>query len=96
MNRGEAIPMDKRVYKDLINTKTFKESDAESYKNEFLAKLYKHDILTKELTIGELIQKLQEFSPNLKINVCGQANKFEKFVIDDTYLDKVIIVPVEG
>jgi hypothetical protein len=96
VNRGEAIPMDKRVYLDLINTKTFRESDAESYKNEFLAKLYSANILTKELTVGELIENLKRFAPSLKVKICGTPNnKFEKFVIDDTYLNEVILVPVK-
>ena len=96
VNRGEAIPIDKRVYLDLINTKTFRESDAESYKNEFLQKLYVNNILTKELTVGELIENLKRFAPSLKVKICGTpTNKFEKFIIDDTYLNEVIIVPVE-
>ena len=91
----DVLPTDSRVYLDLIETPIYKESQSEEIKKEFMEKLYKAEILHREKTVGELIQKLQEFSPNLKINVCGQANKFEKFVVDDTYLDKVIIVPVE-
>lgn len=55
---GEAIPMDKRVYLDLINTKIFKES---AYKGEVSLKLYEHNILVKEKTIKEVIEILSKY-----------------------------------
>ena len=61
VSKGEAIPMDKRVYLDLINTKIFKESEANSYKSTFLTKLYEHNILVKEKTIKEVIEILSKY-----------------------------------
>lgn len=93
---NSAVPMDKRVYVDLItNNNVFTCSD-EGVKATFLNKLYEQGILTRERTIGELIEELSRFSPSLKVNVLGEANSLLKIVVDDTYTDKVILVGVEN
>ena len=85
----EVEPMDKRVYTSLIKTPTFMEMH-EEIQRVFINTLYAEEVLIKEITIGELIEKLQEFAPSLKIKVGG-----DKFVIDDTYLDRVELIAVK-
>ena len=85
----EVEPMDKRVYTSLIKTPTFMEMHEERQR-VFINTLYAKEVLIKEITIGELIEKLKEFAPSLKIKIGG-----DKFVIDDTYLDRVELIAVE-
>lgn len=82
-------PIDKRVYTTLIKTPTFMEMHEERQR-VFINTLYAKEVLIKEITIGELIEKLQEFAPSLKIKVGG-----DKFIVDDTYLDRVELIAVK-
>ena len=88
----DVLPTDSRVYLDLIETEIYKKSTSEEVKKEFMEKLYNAEILHREKTIGELIEELKRFSPNLKIQAYGG----KKVVVDDTYLDKVVLVGVEN
>lgn len=88
----DVLPIDSRVYLDLINTESFKNSNSETMKQEFLEKLYKAEILHREKTIGDLIEELKQFSPNLKVQAYGG----KKVIVDDTYLDRVVLVGVEN
>lgn len=85
----EVEPIDRRVYTSLIKTPTFLEMHEEKQR-VFINRLYDKEILVKELTVGDLIEKLKEFAPSLKIKVGG-----DKFVIDDTYLDRVELIAVK-
>lgn len=88
----DVVPKDNRVYLDLINTESFKNSNSETMKQEFLEKLYKAEILHKEKTIGDLIEELKQYSPKLKVQAYGG----KKVVVDDTYLDRVVLVGVDN
>ena len=88
----DVVPTDNRVYLDLIETPIYKESQSEGIKKEFVEKLYKAEILHREKTIGDLIEELKQFSPNLKVQAYGG----KKVVVDDTYTDKVVLVGVEN
>lgn len=88
-------PTDKRVYIDITENNNIFTCSEEELKYKFVNTLYEHDILTKELTIGELIEELKRFSPRLKVNILGEKNSLNKIVVDDTYLDKIILVGVE-
>ena len=95
VNLGSVYPVDKRVYIDITeNNNTFSLSDEET-KKLFMETLYEHDILTPEITVGELIEELKRFAPSIKVNVLGKNNTFNKVVIDDCYLDKILIVGAE-
>ena len=94
VNSG-CIPIDKRVYVDITENNNSFACTGEGTREEFLQNLYEHEILIPETTIGELIEKLKEFSPSLKVNVLGENNSMNKLIIDDTYLDKIVIVGVE-
>ena len=88
----DVLPTDSRVYLDLIETEIYKKSTSVEVKKEFMEKLYNAEILHREKTIGDLIEELKRFSPNLKIQAYGG----KKVVVDDTYLDKVVLVGVEN
>ena len=88
----DVIPMDNRVYLDLIETGIYKESQSEEIKKEFLEKLYKAEILHRERTIGDLIEELKQFSPSLKVQAYGG----KKVIVDDSYTDRVVLVGVES
>ena len=88
----DVMPTDSRVYLDLIETGIYKESQSEEIKQEFLEKLYKAEILHREMTIGDLIEELKQFSPNLKVQAYGG----KKVVVDNTYLDRVVLVGVDN
>ena len=88
----DVIPMDNRVYLDLIETSIYKESQSEELKKEFTEKLCKADILHREKTIGDLIEELQQFSPSLKIQAYGG----KKVIVDDSYTDRVILIGVDN
>ena len=90
------IPMDKRVYIDLTTNNNVFTCSSEDVKERLINKLYEHEVLIKELTIGELVEQLNTFVPNLKVNILGEGNNPLRIVIDDTYTDKVILVGVEN
>ena len=92
----DVLPTDSRVYLDLIETSIYKESQSEEVKKEFIEKLYKAEILHREKTIGDLIEELKQYSPNLKVEILGVNNAKNKVVVDDTYTDKVVLVGVES
>ena len=74
----EVEPMDKRVYPSLIKTPTFTEMHEERQK--FLINiLYDKGVLVREMTIKELIEKLQDYDDTCTLTVDGH-----KFVVDDT------------
>ena len=90
----DVIPADTRVYIDIVeNNPTFDYTDKET-KEALINKLYEHDILHKEKTVGELIEELKKFAPSLKIHMSGDNGMYKKLILDDTYLDKVVIVGV--
>ena len=91
----DILPTDSRVYLDLIETSIYKESQSEEIKKEFMEKLYKAEILHREKTVGDLIEELKQFSPNLKVEILGINNTKDKVVVDDAYLDRVVLVGVE-
>ena len=91
----DVLPTDSRVYLDLIGTSIYKESQSEEIKKEFMEKLYNAEILHKEKTVGDLIEELKQFSPNLKVEILGVNNTKDKIVVDDTYTDKVVLVGVK-
>ena len=95
VNSGDVVPIDKRVYVDMIDSTTFARL-VSAVKNPFIEALYKHEILTREKTVGDLISELQRFAPSLKVNVLGNNNSMDKIVIDDTYIDKIVLVGVEN
>lgn len=88
----DVMPTDGRVYLDLIETEIYKKSQSEEVKKEFMEKLYNAEILHREKTIGDLIEELKRFAPSLKIQAYGG----KKVVVDDTYLDKVVLVGVDN
>jgi hypothetical protein len=92
----DAVPTDSRVYLDLIETEIYKKSQSEEVKKEFMEKLYNAEILHRDKTIGDLIEELKKFSPSLKVEMLGINNTKNKIIIDDTYLDKVVLVGVES
>ena len=92
----DVLPTDSRVYLDLIGTEVYKESQSEEIKKEFMEKLYKAEILHREKTVGDLIEELKQFSPNLKVEILGVNNTKDKVVVDDTYTDKVVLVGVKN
>lgn len=95
INNNDLFPLDKRVYVDITeNNNAFCVTD-QCTKDEFLNILYNNEILIKDKTVGELIEELSRFSPSLKISICGNNNKDNKVVVDDTYIDKVVLVGVE-
>ena len=80
----DTVPTDKRVYTSLIKTPTFLETDSkrqEVFKNI----LYKEGMLIKEMTIKELIEKLQNYDDTCTLTVNGH-----KFVVDDTVFGSVL------
>lgn len=91
---ADVRPIDNRVYESIVNTAVYKQLCMTS-QQDFMDKMYKYDIFHKEQTIGELIEKLQAFAPSLKVNVLGNNNAFNKIIVDDTYIDKVVLVGVE-
>lgn len=92
----DVLPTDSRVYLDLIETSIYKESQSEEIKKEFMEKLYNAEILHREKTIGDLIEELKQYSPNLKVEILGVNNAKNKVVVDDTYTDKVVLVGVNN
>ena len=92
----DVLPTDSRVYLDLIETSIYKESQSEEIKKEFMEKLYNAEILHRERTVGDLIEELKQFSPNLKVEILGVNNTKDKIVIDDAYTDKVVLVGVKN
>ena len=92
----DVVPTDSRVYLDLIETSIYKESQSEEVKKEFMEKLYNAEILHREKTVGDLIEELKQFSPNLKVEILGVNNTKEKIAVDDTYTDKVVLVGVKN
>ena len=92
---NDVCPSDKRVYIDITeNNNTFSTTD-EGTKTAFLNILYDNEILVKEKTVGDLIEELKKFSPSLKVSILGERNKNNNVVVDDTYLDKIVLVGVE-
>lgn len=92
---NDVCPSDKRVYVDITeNNNTFATTD-ENTKTAFLNALYDNEILIREKTVGDLIEELKRFAPSLKVSICGNDNRDNKIVVDDTYLDKVVLVGVE-
>ena len=91
----DVSPIDKRVYIDITeNNNTFAVTD-EGTRKTFIDECYYSEVLTREKTVGELIEELKRFAPSLKVSICGNNNKDNKIVVDDTYLDKVVLVGVE-
>lgn len=91
----DVSPIDKRVYIDITeNNNTFAVTD-EGIKKTFIDECYYSEVLTREKTVGELIEELKRFAPSLKVSICGNNNKDNKIVVDDTYLDKIVLVGVE-
>lgn len=91
VNNLDGVPQDKRVYLDIVNGDSCFSRLVDEAKNTFLEILYTEDILTREKTIGDLIEELQKFSPNLKVQAYGG----KKLIVDDTYTDKIVLVGVE-
>ena len=80
----EVEPMDKRVYTSLIKTPTFMEMHEERQRF-FINILYDKEMLIKEMTIKELIEKLQDYDDTCTLTVNGH-----KFVVDDTVFGSVL------
>ena len=91
VNSKNVVPNDKRVYLDIVKGNNIFSKLVEEVRDTFIDILYKEGILIKEKTIGDLIEELQQFSPNLKVQAYGG----KKLIVDDTYTDKVVIVGVE-
>jgi hypothetical protein len=92
---NDVCPSDKRVYVDITENNTVFSNTDENTKSAFLNALYDNEVLIKEKTVGDLIEELKRFSPSLKVSILGERNKNNKVVVDDTYLDKIILVGVE-
>lgn len=96
---ANVVPQDSRVYNSLVNTPTYLHLHS-AWQDDVMDKLYKHDIFHKEMTVGELIEELQKFAPNLKVDLevadNNVANKtFNKIAIDDTSTNCITLVGVE-
>ena len=91
----DVCPIDIRVYIDIVEHNSSFLNASEEIKQEFINKLYNNDILHREITVGELIEELKKFSPSLKVSLGADRSLCNKFVVDDTYLDKVVLVGVE-
>ena len=89
-------PTDSRVYIDIVEHNSSFLNTSEEIKQEFINKLYNNDILHREKTRGDLIEELKRFSPSLKVSLGADRSLCNKFVVDDTYLDKVVLVGVEN
>lgn len=81
----EIIPQDIRVYKSIVHTSTFLELPTEK-QEQFMEVMYKIGYFHKGITIGELIEKLQNYDKDCLIQVDGQ-----KFIIDDTLIGKPLV-----
>lgn len=77
-------PIDKRVYVSLIKTPIFLEMDSVE-QNVFKKFLYDKGMLIREMTIKELIEKLQDYDDTCTLTVNGH-----KFVVDDTVFGSVL------
>lgn len=92
---NDVCPSDQRVYIDITENNTVFSNTDENTKSAFLNALYDNEILIKEKTVGDLIEELKRFSPSLKVSILGERNKNNKVVVDDTYLDRIVLVGVE-
>ena len=77
-------PMDNRVYTSLIKTPTFLEMESSEQKI-FKNFLCDKGILIREMTIKDLIKKLQDYDDTCTLTVNGH-----KFVVDDTVFGSVL------
>ena len=96
---ANVVPQDSRVYNSLVNTSTYLHL-YNAWQDDVMDKLYKHSIFHKEMTVGQLIEELQKFAPNLRVDLevadNNVANKaFNKIAIDDTSTNCITLVGVE-
>lgn len=89
----DVVPQDSRVYNSLVNTPTYLNLYS-AWQDDLMDKLYKHGIFHKEMTVGQLIEELQKFAPNLKVNL-GTDKTYNKLVVDDTGVSCITLVGVE-
>lgn len=82
---GGAIPDDSRVYEDFVKHPYIADLEG-TVRRVLKGKLYEYNMLPKETTVGELIDKLKSYDRSAVVQVNGQ-----KFVVNDLAIGKPII-----
>ena len=86
---ADVVPQDSRVYNSLVNTPTYLNLYS-AWQDDVMDKLYKHDIFHKEMTVGQLIEKLQQCEDYSTIKINGK-----KFKVKEEFNNVVEIETVE-